>query len=176
MTNSKFRVLLYSDGSAQSFSAAVYTATLLKNMPNMSLTILQVEEGTEASPGTEYSWLDNWPANPTAGWMERVIAESDATTRKQYTEILGKTKAIFSDKGFDVNHQSIYAGTSINETVDAILDFATKNKTEVIVMGTRGLTALKGLMFGSLAHNMLNKSGIPVLLIKKLPQEFVDQL
>ena len=41
-------------------------------------------------------------------------------------------------------------------------------------MGTRGLSSLKGLIFGGLAHKVLNKSAIPVLLIKKLPQEFID--
>ncbi|OLN27704.1 hypothetical protein DSOL_4423 [Desulfosporosinus metallidurans] len=41
-------------------------------------------------------------------------------------------------------------------------------------MGTRGLTTLKGLIFGCLAHNVLNRSPIPVLLVKKLPQEFID--
>lgn len=177
MTDShEFKVLLYSDGSAQSFSAAVYTATLLKNMPNMNLTIVQVQENAGGSLGPEYSWLDTWPATPTSEWMERVINESDSATKRQYAEILAKTKEIFSQREFNVKYQVIYASTSISDTVDAILDFATKNRTELIIMGTRGLTALKGLIFGSLAHNVLNKSGIPVLLIKKLPQEFIDEL
>lgn len=42
-------------------------------------------------------------------------------------------------------------------------------------MGTRGLTSLKGLIKSSLAHSVLNKSDIPVLLIKELPQEFIDR-
>lgn len=172
----EFKVLLYADGSYQSFSAAVYTAKLLKNMPNMNLTTVQVQEKIEGSMGPEYSWLDTWPVTPTSEWMKRVFDESDAATRKRYTEILAKTHEIFAKQGLKVNHQVIYASTSISDTVAAILDFATKNRIQLIIMGTRGLTQLQGLIFGSLAHNMLSKSGIPVLLIKKLPQEFIADL
>ncbi|SPF56959.1 Universal stress family protein (fragment) [Candidatus Desulfosporosinus infrequens] len=64
--------------------------------------------------------------------------------------------------------------TEISDTVDMILDYANKNAFNLIVMGTRGLSSLKGLIFGSLAHTVLNRSIIPVLLIKKLPQNFID--
>ena len=177
MTDYKFRVLLYADGSHQAFSAAVYTATLLKNMPNMHLTIVQVHERDEVSKGTEYSWIDTWPVSPTSEWMKHVLGESDAETKREYHEILAKTNEIFLNYSFKVKHQELYSNTSLSElsnTVDVILDYATKNSFELIVIGTRGLSSLKGLIFGSLAHNLLNKSVIPVLLIKKLPQTFID--
>ena len=44
MNDFKFNVVLFSDGSHQAFSAAVYTATLLKKIPNMHLTIMQLQE------------------------------------------------------------------------------------------------------------------------------------
>ena len=68
MDNSKFKVLLYSDGSHQAFSAAVYTATLLKKIPNMSLTILQVQESDDHSIEAEYSWLELRPKNTRYYW------------------------------------------------------------------------------------------------------------
>jgi len=63
--NDKYNVLLYFYDSQQAFNAAVYTATLLKNMPNMHLTVIHTQEGYEDSEITEYSWLDtkdlvNW--------------------------------------------------------------------------------------------------------------------
>lgn len=202
MNDSKFKVLLYSDGSHQAFSAAVYTATLLKNMPNMHLTIVQVHETDEGSLGVEYSWkelrpkykryywgcskekdynwIDAWPISPTSDWMKRVLDEVDSDTRKQYSEILTKTNEIFFQRGLNVKHQELCCNTSISETteisetVEVILDYATKNLFELIIMGTRGLSTLHGLIYGSLAHTVLNKSPIPVLLIKKLPQDFID--
>lgn len=177
MSNSNFNVLLYSDGSHQAFSAAVYTATLLKNMPNMHLTVVQVQErdeGNEDSTGTEYNWIDTWPVSPTSEWMKRVTDESDSDTINHYHQILAKTNEIFKSRGLDVSHQVIYSNPSISDTVEALINYATKKSFRLIIMGTRGLTTLKGLVFGCLAHNVLNRSPIPVLLVKKLPQDFID--
>lgn len=169
-----FKVLLYSDGSHQAFSAAVYTATLLRNMPNMQLTVVQVHEPDEDSAGKEYSWINSWPVTPTSEWMKHVVDGSDMETKTEYQKILLKTNEIFLKSGFNVHHEELYANAEIADTVDVILNYATKNSFKLIVMGTRGLSSLKGLIFGSLAHTVLNKSPIPVLLIKKLPQNFID--
>jgi len=173
MSDSRFNVLLYSDGSQQAFSAAVYSANLLKNMPNMHLTIVQVQEDEEGSTGTEYSWIDTWPVSPTSEWMKRVI-ETDSNVRNLYNDILTKTNDIFTERPQNVSHHVLYSNPSIADTVDALLDYAEKKHFKLIIMGTRGLTTLKGLIFGCLAHNVLNRSPIPVLLIKKLPQDFID--
>ncbi|SHI38168.1 universal stress protein [Desulfosporosinus lacus] len=173
MSDSKFNVLLYSDGSQQAFSAAVYSANLLRKMPNMQLTIVQVQESDEGSMGVEYSWIDTWPVSPTSEWMKRVI-ESDTNVRSLYNDILTTTNGIFTERVKDVNHHVIYCNPSITDTVDALLEYAEKKHFKLIIMGTRGLTTLKGLIFGCIAHNVLNRSPIPVLLIKKLPQDFID--
>lgn len=173
MKDSVFNVLLYSDGSQQAFSAAVYAANLLKNMPNMKLTIVQVQESNEGSSGTEYSWIETWPISPTSEWMKRVF-ESDANLKNLYQDILSTTNYIFNERAKDINHHVLYSNPSIADTVDALLEYAEKKQFKLIIMGTRGLTTLKGLIFGCLAHNVLNRSPIPVLLIKKLPQDFID--
>ena len=173
MSESKFNVLLYSDGSQQAFSAAVYSANLLKKMPNMNLTIVQVQESDEGSIGTEYSWIDTWPVSPTVEWMKRVI-ETDYNVKHLYNDILTTTNGIFTERVKDVKHHVIYCNPSITDTVDALLEYAEEKHFKLIIMGTRGLTTLKGLIFGCLAHNVLNRSPIPVLLIKKLPQDFID--
>ena len=179
MTDFKFKVLLYSDGSHQAFSAAVYTATLLTNMSTMHLTVVQVSErnNDEVAMRRKYSWIDTWPVSPTSEWMKHVLDESDTETTSEYQKILTKTNGIFLKNGSRVNQQTLYSDTSLTEisdTVDVILNYATKNSFNLIVMGTRGLSSLKGLIFGSLAHTVLNRSVIPVLLIKKLPQDFID--
>jgi len=174
MIDSKFNVLLYSDGSQQAFSAAIYTANLLKSMPNMHLTVVQVQESGDGMAGTEYSWIETWPASPTAEWLKRIIDGNDSSAKDLYSEILSITDRIFIERAKDVSHHVIYCNPSISDTVEALLDYATNNSFKLIVMGTRGLTTLKGLIFGCLAHNVLNTSPIPVLLVKKLPQDFID--
>jgi len=169
------KVLLYSDGTQHSLSAAVYTANLLKSIPNMHLTVLYVQDNVESSMGGDSNLIETWPIDPKSDWVKHLMGEADSDKIIQYSEILAKTYEIFSKRGYDVNQQVIYSDSSISDTAKAILGYSTKNTFELIIMGTRGLTSLKGLIYGSLAHSVLNKSNIPVLLVKKLPQEFVDR-
>ncbi|MDQ7095627.1 universal stress protein [Desulfosporosinus sp. PR] len=175
--SAKFKVLLYSDGSHQAFSAAVYTATLLQNMPGMYLTVLHIHDRDEALEG-EYSWIHTWPTEPTTEWVKHVLNESNSELQKEYNAILFKTNDLFSNRKYKVYHQELFSNTRLSEisdTADLILDYAARNSFDLIVMGTRGHSNLQGLIFGSLAHTVLTRSSIPVMLIKKLPQEFIDR-
>lgn len=183
MNEAKFNVLLYFDDSQQAFYAAVHTAKLLKNMPNMHLTVVQVRKGCEDSKITEYSWIDTkdlvnwamercnqkgnerWPISVTSDWMKRVSDESNFSNHK-YSEIITATNELFLDRAEDVSHVVIYCNPGITDTLEALHDYAVKNAYNLIVMGTRGLTSLKVLLFGCLVNN----SPIPMMLIKKLPQ------
>ncbi|AFM42484.1 universal stress protein UspA-like protein [Desulfosporosinus acidiphilus SJ4] len=177
MTDDRFNVLLYVGGSEHSFSAAVYAATLLKRLPNIHLTVVQVQESTEGLLGSDnYQWTDIWPLTPNAVWMKKILNEADHETQKEYQDILDRTNEIFSQKGLNVKHEILAAHNNILDVAEAIIDYAAKNSFKLIIMGTRGLSDIKGLVFGSFAHTMLNRSPIPVLLIKKLPQEFIDNL
>ncbi|MHB8076454.1 universal stress protein [Desulfosporosinus fructosivorans] len=176
MTNSNpLKVLLYSDGSKHSFSAAVYTANLFSNIPNMQLTVLHIQENAEGLVDEDYNLLETWSSKTHLNWEKHLVAEADSNKRKQYSQIMTKTKEIFTERGHNVKQKVIYSNYNIADTVEAILNYAINYGFELIIMGTRGLTSLKGLIYGSLAHSVLNKSDIPVLLIKKLPQEFVDR-
>jgi len=175
MNNSNlFKVLLYFDGSQHSFSAAVYAANLLNRIPNMHLTVLHVLENVEGSKQDDYNLMEIWSTDPNSDWVRSLLEKVELNQSSEYSEIIAKTNEIFSESGYDVNQQVIYANSNIPDIVEAIVDYATKKEFKLIIMGTRGLTSLKGLIYGSLAHRVLNKSDIPVLLIKKLPQDFVD--
>ena len=175
MNNSNlFKVLLYFDGSQHSFSAAVYAANLFNRIPNMHLTVLHVQENVEGSNQDDYNLMEIWSTDPNSDWVTSLLEKVELNQSSEYSEIVAKTNEIFSESGYDVNRQVIYANSNIPDIVEAIVDYATKKEFKLIIMGTRGLTSLKGLIYGSLAHRVLNKSDIPVLLIKKLPQDFVD--
>ncbi|TGE31636.1 universal stress protein [Desulfosporosinus sp. Sb-LF] len=171
------KVLLYSDGTQHSFSAAVYAANLFYKIPNMHLTVLHVQEKIDGSVKEDSDLPETWSANPNLDWVKHLMDEADSDKRRQYSEIFAKTQEIFTERGQAVNQQVIFsASAGIPDTAKAILGYAERNEFELIIMGTRGLTSLKGLIHGSLAHSVLNKSrNIPVLLIKKLSQDFVDR-
>lgn len=188
MNDSKFNVLLYFEDSQQAFYAAVHTATLLRNMPNMHLTVVQAREGCEDSKITEYSWIDtkdlvnwamarsnvkgteyHWPIRSTSDWMKRVFYGSNPSVQDKYNEILSKANEVFSERAEDVSHVVIYCNSGISDTIEALYDYAAKNSYNLIIMGTRGFSTLKVLLFGCLVNN----SPIPMMLVKKLPQGFI---
>ena len=47
-----------------------------------------------------------------------------------------------------------------------IIDFAQKEKFDLIVIGSRGLNPIKKMILGSVSNSVVNKSKIPVLVIK----------
>jgi nucleotide-binding universal stress UspA family protein len=56
----------------------------------------------------------------------------------------------------------ILAGTP----AEAVLNFAESNDCDLIMMGSRGLSAIKEWMLGSVSHNIVQHSRIPVLIVK----------
>jgi nucleotide-binding universal stress UspA family protein len=61
----------------------------------------------------------------------------------------------------------VFVGKTIigNESSE-IIDFATKNKFDIIVIGARGLGSVKEAFLGSVSHAIVQKSKIPVLIVK----------
>ncbi|WCK52644.1 universal stress protein [Aneurinibacillus sp. Ricciae_BoGa-3] len=49
---------------------------------------------------------------------------------------------------------------------DVILDYAKNHECELIIMGSRGLTGLKEVFLGSVSHSVVQRSSIPVLIMK----------
>jgi hypothetical protein len=201
-TSNNFRVLLYSDGSPQALSASVYTASLLNNMPDMLLTIIQIQTCYEKSMGVEYNWLelrpkhkrfyrscsvgsefrwvDVWKKSINLSWVERMEERHDWKYINQYYKIINKVNRIYSEKNDFVNYKLIYSNIlsaepyETTDIEDLIIDYAAKNNFNLIIIGTRELTKLNYLIYGNLAKNVQNKSKVPVILVKKLPQDFID--
>jgi len=48
---------------------------------------------------------------------------------------------------------------------ESILNFAQNSNTDIIVMGTRGMGALKGLLLGSVSRKVLHFSKCPVMVV-----------
>lgn len=170
---SKFYVLLYVDESPSAFFAVIYAAILMMNMPDMHLTVVNLQE----SKGTSLdipNGISSWPISPTSDWLKDVIVRADSATKTKCLEMLTKANDVFSARAVDVYHQVIYCNPNIPDSVDALLDYSRKKSIELLVMGTGELGTLKGLIFGSLAHTLQNRSAIPVLLVKNLSENFLD--
>jgi len=56
--------------------------------------------------------------------------------------------------------------TIVGKESSEIIDFAAKNKFDIIVIGARGLGSVKEAFLGSVSHAIVQKSKIPVLIVK----------
>ncbi len=54
----------------------------------------------------------------------------------------------------------------VDSVADAIIGYATKNKIDLIVIGTKGRTGLKRFLLGSVAQGVVQHAQCPVLLVR----------
>jgi nucleotide-binding universal stress UspA family protein len=54
----------------------------------------------------------------------------------------------------------------VGDVAPTIVDHATQTGCDMICMGTRGMTAMSGLVMGSVATRVLHLARVPVLLVK----------
>lgn len=78
-------------------------------------------------------------------------------------KLLEKAKETASKAGAETVETEITGGPTAN----AILDHAKKCQADMIVMGSRGLGDLKGLLVGSVSHKVQQLADCNVLTVKK---------
>ena len=62
----------------------------------------------------------------------------------------------------------------IGDARDIIVDVATEEESDLIVMGSRGLGTLGGILTGSVSSYVLAHAPCPVLLCKGMPDDWED--
>jgi len=80
---------------------------------------------------------------------------------KNSKRYLNSAKKRSAKKGILFKPRVLYG----NPTED-IANFAKDRKFDIIVMGSRGMGAVKELFLGSVSHSTLHRSKIPVLIVK----------
>ncbi|HUW65139.1 MAG TPA: universal stress protein [Spirochaetia bacterium] len=153
----RINALLYSDGSERSLSAAIYAAALMKGNPHVNLTIISLSQPVKGSAAAV--WDEAWS----------VAGAVDGVSR----QILRETKKVFDDREIKVKSVVVDGGDGVPER---IVEYAQEGNFNLIIMGTKGPSDLKGLVLGSVAHRVVNLSDRPVLLVKKLPPEILATL
>jgi len=91
-----------------------------------------------------------------------IVAENSAIEKKKCEKQLEKIKS----KYVTAKNTTL---VKIGNPIEEIIETATTNKAQLIVMGTHGSSGLKRLFFGSNTSDVISKSTIPVLAI---PQRY----
>jgi nucleotide-binding universal stress UspA family protein len=61
---------------------------------------------------------------------------------------------------------SFHCRVAVGDTAPAIVQYATQEGCELIVMGTRGMGAVASALLGSAATKVIHLSSVPVMLVK----------
>lgn len=158
----KFRhIMVPYDGSDHAKNALQYAKDLVDTCPEAHISVVHAvpssyvgmdRMGTEgALDGVPYGMLDY---EEYQGVVQHVLDEA----KKRVTENLGDTLAGLGDRADVV----AVAGAS---PADALARFAEEHDCDLIVMGRRGLGAIRG-MLGSVSFGVLRATDIPVLTVK----------
>jgi nucleotide-binding universal stress UspA family protein len=74
--------------------------------------------------------------------------------------VLDDVTAKLGESSFDVREELLEGPEA-----ESILDVAAKTQADIIVMGTRGLGAVKGLLLGSVSRKVIHYAPCPVMVV-----------
>lgn len=139
------RILVPVDGSENSMHAVEFIAsrtTLLGSNPEIEVLNVQL---------------------PLPARACRLVGQDSLT--RYYEDEAAK---VFEPVRAELNKVGFQAGEAflVGEASDSIAAEAEKFGADLIVMGSRGQTALRGLFFGSVSNGVLTKSKCPVLMLR----------
>jgi len=140
------KVLLAVDGSENSLRAAGYAANLAELIQDCKITIIHVD--------SLISMVKTRGVNLPVDFNDLF----DPAVKKG----LDKIKKIFSDR-------KIPYDTKVLEDYDiaeAICEYAKFYNYDLIIMGSRGLGGIKGLIMGSVSNKVLHLAPCPVTIVR----------
>jgi len=141
------KVLLPVDGSAsaaRATKALVKTLAWYKGSPQIDLLAVHLPVPR----------LPNMGLVVSKEMVERYYAEESAAMLAPSTTILAAAKVKYT------------VHTAVGPIAETIVDEAKRCDSEMIYMGTRGMTGLASMVLGSVATRVLHLADIPVVLIR----------
>ncbi|MCL2336130.1 MAG: universal stress protein [Firmicutes bacterium] len=142
------KYLLAADGSEGSMKAAYFLLDLVRDINEYEITVVYVNNIKKE--------IYNYPLLTYTPGTEEMI-------QKQSEEIVDETAAILENEGVRVN-KVILDGDPAQE----ISRYAEELGVNQIVMGTRGLSNIRGLVVGSVGQRVIHLANNPVTLVKQL--------
>jgi YjbE family integral membrane protein len=141
------RILLPVDASDQAARAVEYALALWRNHPapeSMDIHLMNVQR-------------------ELSGDVARFVPKESVQDyhRERSEQALARARGTLDQA--DVKYS---AHTMVGRPWEVISDYASQNRFDLIVMGTRGLGTYTGAALGSVAQGVAQRSAVPVLLVK----------
>jgi nucleotide-binding universal stress UspA family protein len=139
------KILAPLDGSELAERALEHVKTVIKGWRAPKVILLQVIPR---------------PAHPAHTLSDEVVRSESEKAEASAKEYLAKVADSLKGDGIAVETVIVCGGPA-----EEILDYAKKNKVDMIVMSTHGRSGVSRWVFGSVAERVLRHSGTPVLIV-----------
>ena len=137
------KILLAVDGSKHALHAANVAGDLARSMQSERVRVVVV-----------YNHVPSYLGEPN---MQAVIV----ARLQEANEILEAALRVLGEIPGEI-HTELIEGSP----AEAILDMATIRQSELIVMGSRGMGTLAGLLLGSTSQKVVSHAPCPVLIVR----------
>jgi nucleotide-binding universal stress UspA family protein len=142
------RIVVAADGSTHALKAAELAARLARETRGAEVMVVNVGHIPTIALGGPGDGLVDFAA------MEEALEQAGRT-------ILDQTMKAFA--GIDARVTRVYRR---GDPTAEILKAAKEHKADLIVMGSRGLGQIGGLILGSVSERVLHGAHIPVLIVR----------
>lgn len=143
------KILVASDGSDNALRAAEFAAGLAGLSPDIKVTVLVVNDMLEKMK--YYSPL----RSPV------IFEEVEVFFREKSQDALDRTLAVFEKINCRVD-----GVIKVGNPAQEIVDFAREGGFSQIVIGSRGMGGLKGIVLGSVSSKVVQLADCPVTVVK----------
>ena len=137
------KILLAVDGSEHALHAARISADLARNMKVKELRIVAV-----------YDFIPPYLGEPNMQYAIDARMETAKAVMQKAVDAVGDVPCEI--------HTELIEGPA----AEAIIEVAATRKSDVIVMGSRGLGTLAGLLLGSTSQKVVAHAPCPVLIVR----------
>jgi nucleotide-binding universal stress UspA family protein len=149
-----FKIMVAIDGSETSMRAAEYAIAMTKNANNKDVLLIGI---TIIDLGRlNYSFFVTAPS-----YGSKELEEKRQEAKKWLNQL---------DELSKENNVPQFKSEIIEDVVSriggAIVNYAEKEKVDLIVVGTRGRSGLKRMLIGSVASDILHYAHCPVMIVK----------
>jgi nucleotide-binding universal stress UspA family protein len=147
------RILVPVDGSKPSIDASVRAIDMAKHLDAELIALYVI------SPDIRYDYMED-VITPR---LPRALKDVMMIAMQKGEKHVDKVKQKASEKNVKVKTDVIIGVSSV---VKEIVDYAEKNRIDMIVIGSRGLSGIKKMLLGSVASGVVTYSHCPVLVAK----------
>ncbi len=157
------RVLVPTDGSENAERAVRFSAQVADRRHQAEVTVVYIHLRVPPAAQQGASVLE--PGQPVQE-VQPLQSEPDSEELVHAREIVDR--AVAEIKSLVTSPEVTVTGRVVvdDRVDDGVLRVADEIKADIIVMGTRGLSPLRGAIMGSVSHALIEKATCPVLIVK----------